>query len=308
MRLRVPGNVLLAGEYMVLERGGLGFCLAVDEYVEVEAEPARESEFVGRMGGRTVVFTAEDGMSLFLSQLQQDCESELGKSIPRPPLRITVDSSAHYYPDGRKRGLGSSAAVSVALAALLLREHKAERKYLDRVFRVALSAHRRSQGGRGSGYDVAVSTFGAFGLFSGGPQPEYFRSAGRELPRMTLLRGPQPVSTVDAVLAYETWKLRNGEAARRFFEESNENVGAMAASTDAASFASGLDRAAELGRKLGESIGVSAAPEVAGGGMAAGIGLKALGAGNELVLAYSLGVLPGEALRAASGGVEWLEE
>jgi phosphomevalonate kinase len=77
--------------------------------------------------------------------------------------------------DGRKLGLGSSAAILVAsLCALQLQAEPG----LDRgglyakVFDRALSAHRRAQGG-GSGVDVAASTFGGtliYRLDAAGPE------------------------------------------------------------------------------------------------------------------------------------------
>jgi phosphomevalonate kinase len=312
MRLRVPGNVLIAGEYLVLEPGGLGLCMAVDEYVQAEAEPAARLRIEGVQGKNSVVWTEEtSGASPLFSELVNECGRELGEEPPR--LSIRVDSSSHLYPDGRKKGLGSSAAVSVAMAALLLRSRLSSSMYLSAVFRVALAAHRRAQGGRGSGYDVAASTFGGLGLFIGGEHPRYEKLSPPALPNMTLVRGPEAVSTVSSVTAYETWKRHEPETASLFFTASNGVVHALAESRTALDFVSSLDRAAELGRKVGEAIGVSASMDaaIADRFPTSGVGrpgLKALGAGNELGLAYSLGPLSGPPLRSAMGGIEWLEE
>lgn len=310
MRLRVPGNLLLAGEYAVLEQGGLGLCMAVDEYVQAVAEPAGLLRIEGVQGENRVVWAEENsGASPLFSELVHECERELGEEPLS--LAIRLDSSAHLYPDGRKKGLGSSAAVSVALAALLLRSRISSAMYTSTVFRVALTAHRRVQGGRGSGYDVAASTFGGLGLFIGGPLPRYEKLGPLSLPNMTLVKGPEAVSTVSSVAAYDTWKRREPEAASAFFTASNNVVHALAESRTALDFVTSLEVAAELGRKVGEAIGVSASMAAIAGRSTDGAGLpglKALGAGNELGLGYSIGPLPGPPLQAAMGGIEWLEE
>jgi phosphomevalonate kinase len=64
--------------------------------------------------------------------------------------------------DGRKLGLGSSAAILVAaLGALAIDRDRGAllERVRDRVFAKALPAHRKAQGG-GSGIDVAASVYG----------------------------------------------------------------------------------------------------------------------------------------------------
>jgi phosphomevalonate kinase len=93
-----------------------------------------------------------------------------GASVPRH-LSITTDSSA-LSQDGHKLGLGSSAAVAVALTAALAR---ASGLPVDRrsVCELATTAHRLAQGGAGSGGDVAASVHGGLLRFvrEGAPSP-----------------------------------------------------------------------------------------------------------------------------------------
>jgi phosphomevalonate kinase len=85
--------------------------------------------------------------------------------------------AAELRQDGRKLGLGSSAAILAA--SLFALEHAAapqadEATLQKRVFERALSAHRAAQGG-GSGVDVAASTFGGtlvYRLLAAGPALE----------------------------------------------------------------------------------------------------------------------------------------
>jgi len=130
MRARAPGKLVLSGAYAVLD-GARAIVVAVDRYVVADA--ARRADFV------------------------------------TPEVRAAMDErSAPWFDasalraDGRKLGLGSSAAIVVASlgAVELAREPRISREELGRrVFTVALPAHRKAQGG-GSGIDVAASTFG----------------------------------------------------------------------------------------------------------------------------------------------------
>ncbi|MBH23282.1 MAG: hypothetical protein CMH57_02235 [Myxococcales bacterium] len=85
---------------------------------------------------------------------------------PRRSVELSVEPEGLFVTqaDGAeaKLGLGSSGSVSalVARAAAYAAARPGEGLDLDQVFRGAFRGHRRAQGGRGSGADVAVSVFG----------------------------------------------------------------------------------------------------------------------------------------------------
>ncbi|HTH13468.1 MAG TPA: hypothetical protein VMB23_03670, partial [Spirochaetia bacterium] len=60
-RLTVPGNLLLAGEYAVLEEGGLGAALAVEPRLTVTVFPTDRWELVGRWTGGGEQWDPEGG-------------------------------------------------------------------------------------------------------------------------------------------------------------------------------------------------------------------------------------------------------
>jgi phosphomevalonate kinase len=130
-RARAPGKVVLSGAYSVLS-GAPAIVTAVSRYVR--ADTARTAQLV----------TDEVQAALAPNEA--------------PPW---FDASA-LRRDGRKLGLGSSAAILVAsLFALELRAApgSALSALRARVFERSLRAHRIAQGG-GSGVDVAASSFG----------------------------------------------------------------------------------------------------------------------------------------------------
>lgn len=130
MIARAPGKLVLSGAYAVLE-GAPALVAAVDRYVT--ADSSRTGDLVTpevrwALGDRSAPF---------------------------------FDASALRH-EGRKLGLGSSAAIVVAsLAAIELDKEPelADHELAQRVFPVALRAHREAQGG-GSGIDVAASAWG----------------------------------------------------------------------------------------------------------------------------------------------------
>ncbi|MBX3129638.1 MAG: hypothetical protein KF718_23175 [Polyangiaceae bacterium] len=131
MRARAPGKLVLSGAYAVLH-GAPAIVAAVDRYVLADA--GRPAELV-----------------------TDEVRAAIGAE--RAPW---FDATA-LRGDGRKLGLGSSAAIVVAsLAALeLAREGDSlpDDVLASRVLQPALEAHRSAQGG-GSGVDVVASTLG----------------------------------------------------------------------------------------------------------------------------------------------------
>jgi phosphomevalonate kinase len=308
VRLTVPGNILLLGEYAVLEDGGLGLAMAVEPRVRLEASPAESLFIQSEWPGASVSWTPEhpDGSAL-ISAVVDAVAEYLGR---RPGARVRMDSSDLFSAGGRKAGLGSSAAASVALACGLLHASGADSAAHGPEARsLALKAHRRAQGGRGSGYDVVASFHGGAGIFKGGVDPAWQPSAVPGGLGVVLFPGPGPVSTADAVGRYEDWKTRNPREARDFLRESNNAVLSFMKAGYEEQARLWFDACRELGIELGASIGVpadaSVPPDLDPNWC------KALGAGNELGLC----LLPPDVdapkgfqhVRPADTGVKWEE-
>jgi phosphomevalonate kinase len=309
-RLTVPGNILLLGEYAVLEEGGLGLAMAVETRVLLETTPATSLSIEGTWTGSSVAWTPDRRGS---SALVEGAVDTVTAWLGSPPCgKVRVDSSAFFTSDGRKAGLGSSAAVSVALVCGLLRVAGETRPRMSEVPGLALKAHRLSQGGRGSGYDVFTSFHGGSGLFRGGAAPAWEPRALNDDFDVLLFAGPAPVSTAESVSRYSLWKERNPGAARDFLRESNSAILSFVESARAEDARKWLGACRGLGIALGRSIGVPA--DIA---VPAGLDppwCKSLGAGNELGLclvprgAHLPADLPGvRRVRRAETGATWEE-
>ncbi len=165
---------MLMGEYAVTQTGHPGIVAAVDRYVTAVVEPAERYHL--ELPTLETTITTADWPSL-LVRLREDARltlvlrvmvlihryvREAGQRLA--PFRVTVTNTEMQTPTGIKYGLGSSAAISVAISAALLGLCLGRDPSRDTVFKFAATAHAWAQGG-GSGADVAACTFGGVILY-----------------------------------------------------------------------------------------------------------------------------------------------
>lgn len=171
LKVKVPGKLMLAGEYAVLEAGSPALVLAVDRYLEVGLQSADAytlaSDLLPEAFAYTIAAAAEQtvtvqGLETSPPELRFAAVAlEYGwlawgadlKSLP--PFALQIRSALHGA--AAKLGLGSSAAVCVGVLAALLAargEDLQDAAVRLRLFKLALLAHRTVQGS-GSGADIA---------------------------------------------------------------------------------------------------------------------------------------------------------
>ena len=121
--MTAPGSVLLLGEYAVTEPNAPGVALAVLPEVHAVFDPSRPPYITGRMRAKRFDWTPRCCDSPLFAALVAECGP--------PDGSITVDSTHFAGPHG-KLGLGSSAAVAVVVAALLLARQQRHAQVSDR--------------------------------------------------------------------------------------------------------------------------------------------------------------------------------
>lgn len=233
MRARAPGKLVLSGAYAVLE-GAPAIVTAVDRYVIADA--SREADFV-----------------------TPEVRCAIG-SAPAPWF-----DASELRRDGRKIGLGSSAAIVVAsLAARALREQPEldDAALADRVFALALRGHREAQGG-GSGIDVITSAHGATRvcwLDAGGA----VRSRAQVLPpglRIDVYATDREASTRDMLARVRAFARSDHEAYAARIARLTDAARRAASGGTVESFVGALrDQVSELA-SMGDAAGAPIVPE-----------------------------------------------
>jgi phosphomevalonate kinase len=154
-----PGKVVLCGEYAVLEEAP-AICMAVDRRARVDINTFDGEWHCVRAPGYSDVEGRFRIRSGGVEWLQGGDEFDLVTAVvevtePAPSTSLCIDLDTREFQDsasGDKLGLGSSAALTVALSAALKRTPK--------VLDDSMAAHRRLQQGTGSGVDIAAAVQG----------------------------------------------------------------------------------------------------------------------------------------------------
>jgi phosphomevalonate kinase len=289
-----PGSLLISGEYLITEEGGTGLALAAGGRAELYIEESSEWQLAGRLPGENLYWKPSDGDNSTLMAAVFDDDLISATTGSEQKYKLCVDTKIFFDTDGRKLGYGSSAA-----AALLYSRGLNMSADLQAVTGMALRAHRRWQGGGGSGYDVITSANGGTGYFVGGEEPAWTPLNWPEGLNCWVIKGPEPVNSSDAVKQYRQWRDDNPEHWKSiplFLDllTATETVKNLLSDSGLPDPKMLLDRIHELavhGRRLGDAIGVPAMPILQGGftgktepwhrpGSAVA---KCLGAGDETV-------------------------
>jgi phosphomevalonate kinase len=178
-----PGKAVLLGEYVVLE-GAPALVAAINRRAHISITDAAiwsltapalgvaDAEFACLPDGRALFSDARvqalphlDTVRAVLLVVQ---ELLVRNGYALRPGHVSIDTSAFLAHDGTKLGLGSSAAVSVALVTAFLAHHDAVDTVLPTepmaqrraIVMLAADVHARAQGGMGSGVDIAASVYG----------------------------------------------------------------------------------------------------------------------------------------------------
>jgi phosphomevalonate kinase len=186
IRINIPGKLILLGEYAVLE-GADALVAAVDRFAIVKINESQNEEICllkSSLDSKSISFKIdENGKIILNAQGDSDktenwkfalaaiefiCTKITAAGLSVNPFEMNLDTS-QFFLSRHKLGLGSSAALTVAIMISLFRFHNLEPYFIktrNDLFRLAHQIHQQVQGNRGSGVDIAASISGGICVYN----------------------------------------------------------------------------------------------------------------------------------------------
>jgi len=169
--VQAPGKLYIAGEYAVVESGLPAIIVALNQFVTATISPSdtfgsivskqyQENSIFWRRQGDQMVFDNRDNPFHYILaaiHLTETYAREVGRTLGVYHLGINSDLDSA---DGKKYGLGSSAAVTVATVKALCQFYELPMTK-SKLFKLAAIAHLSVQG-NGSLGDIAASVYGGW--------------------------------------------------------------------------------------------------------------------------------------------------
>jgi phosphomevalonate kinase len=293
--IKVPGKLMIAGEYAVLEPNQKAVVIAVNRYVTVFIKPCDKYQLsLPQWGLEHITWKLTDGRVQFseqdsrLSFIQNSISVAVQflqeKSVAIHPFRLKINSELDDAATGRKYGLGSSAAVVVAVisAILSLYSDAKEAPALDEVFKLSAIVHLKTQGS-GSGADIAAAVYGGWLQYSAfnskwvmdelvkaknltelieKPWPNLFIRSLTPPFSLRLAVGwtKEPAATAPMIKSVQNFRENNLEAYNEFLKESSIAVDSLIKSfemKDCTKAINSLMENRKVLQRLGENAGIT---------------------------------------------------
>ncbi len=228
-----PGKLVLVGEYAVLSGApAIVTAVGVRARVKVFAIPGAESIFIDAVSGRAFYFVIEDSTGLrwvgerpeatgtILEAVIYSCIEHSILFDDGPSFRISMNTDDFFTQIGgrwTKLGVGSSSAALVALVGALVVELSLTMTP-EALLAVCYTAHRRFQGGSGSGADVATAVYGGVVAVRRRAQSETIKVTACDWPgdlRVLPIWSGVSASTPELLVRFEQFQSENPDAYRR---------------------------------------------------------------------------------------------
>ncbi|MBD1222919.1 phosphomevalonate kinase [Virgibacillus halodenitrificans] len=195
MTIKVPGKLMIAGEFAVLQPHHELVVMAVDRFVYATIEDHDANRITLNDFGlydigwtyadNRLTFSTDDQRTRFVGAAMATALTYLKeKNIHPTPFRLAIKSELDDV-SGIKYGLGSSAAVVTSVISAILNKYNDEKAAALLTFKLAAISHVRTQG-NGSGADVAASSYGGF-LQYASFQAEWLKEQYENTPTITEL-------------------------------------------------------------------------------------------------------------------------
>ena len=164
-----PGKLYIAGEYAVVNKGYPAILIAVNQFIEVSLKKAKNKGSIQAFDNSPINFKREKDklvldyhdsrLSYVINSINivEKLAKELNKDLVLYDLSV---KSELENIDGKKYGLGSSAAVTVSTIKVLCKLYEIKLTKSE-LFKLSALVHFKLES-NGSGGDLAISIYGGF--------------------------------------------------------------------------------------------------------------------------------------------------
>lgn len=286
---------MIAGEYAVLEPNQKAVVIGVNRYVTAHIKPCKQNKLsLPQRGLEDIAWEIRDGRVQFSAD-----DSSLGfiknsisvvneflqeKSVILPAFQLEIKSDLDDPLTGKKYGLGSSAAVVVAVISAMLQliREGEEPPALEEIFKLSAIAHLKTQQ-NGSGADVAAAVYGGWLEYSAFDGKWLLNKLEQGIKLSCLIEKPWPnlsiqpltpppllelavgwtkeaVATAPMVRSFQHFRHQNIEAYKEFLNESSIAVEALIQSFEAMDCTKAINSIAQNRKallKLGENVHIT---------------------------------------------------
>ncbi|MGR3741781.1 phosphomevalonate kinase [Companilactobacillus sp. DQM5] len=204
---KASGKLYLAGEYAVVEKGNPAIIASVDKYVSVSITKTKNEGTLNsnRFTDSLIHWTRENDKFLIDSRDSQlefiisaiHCAEIYAKQLGKKLSYYNIDVSSQLdSEDGKKFGLGSSAAVTVATIKALCKFYdlNVDNKI---IFKLSALAHLKVQG-NGSLGDIAASTYGGI-IYYTSPDKNWIINTLKKEPLFNVIHKKWPDLTIQQI-------------------------------------------------------------------------------------------------------------
>ncbi|MCF6466114.1 phosphomevalonate kinase [Clostridium sp. Cult2] len=213
IRTYAPGKLFIAGEYAVVEPGYPAILVAVDRGILVLLEEALERgsissydnipRFWSRQNDKLILDKSDNRLSYIISAINtvETYAKEQGKELDHYHLKVSSQLETN---EGKKYGLGSSAAVTVATVKALCKYYEIEASD-EELFKLSALANLAINS-NGSCGDIAASVYGGWIAYTTFDR-NWILEQGKDNSVTQLLNKPWPNLSVEPLTPPEGLKL-----------------------------------------------------------------------------------------------------
>lgn len=164
-----PGKLYIAGEYAVVEKGYPSIIVAVDQFIKVSLTTANDRGSIQAFDNSPITFERvkeslvldyrDSRLSYVINSINvvEALAKEMDKKLKLYNLSVVSELE---NTDGKKYGLGSSAAVTASTIKVLCKFYDIKISKLE-IFKLAAIVHSKINS-NGSGGDLAASIYGGW--------------------------------------------------------------------------------------------------------------------------------------------------